>query len=84
MNNKGQTVFISIVFAIMIFMIGMITVNFLKPEITTARTGLDCSNTSGISDGNKLMCLYIGVTLPLFIWTILSIAGGILASRFLT
>lgn len=84
MNNRGQTVFMSIIFAIMIFMIGMLVVNFFKDEITTARVGLECSDSANISDGNKLMCLYVGLTLPLFILMILSVVGGILASRFLT
>ena len=85
MNNSGQTVFMSIIFAIVIFMIGMLFINFFKPEITNARASnaLDCANTSAISDGNKLMCLFVGVALPLFILSIVSVAGGILAARFL-
>ena len=85
MNNKGQTVFMSIIFSIMIFMIGILIINFLKPEITTARSAsnLDCSNGSGITDGNKLMCLFIGLTLPLYILAVLSVVGGILVAKFL-
>ena len=84
-NKKGQTVFISIIYAIIIFMIGMILINFLKPELVTARdpTNLDCSNASGITDGNKLMCLFTSLTLPLFILAIVSLAGGFLLSKYL-
>lgn len=85
MNNKGQTVFMSIILTIALFMIGMLLINFFKPEITNARANnaLDCSNSASISDGNKLMCLYVGSTLPLYILAVLSTAGGIIAAKFL-
>lgn len=85
LNKKGQTVFMTIIFSIMIFMVGMTLINFLKPELTTARSvdNLDCSNGSGITDGNKLMCLFTSITLPLFILTVISLVGGILLSKFL-
>lgn len=85
-SRRGQTVFMSIIFALAFFMIGMLVVNFIKPLITDARasTALDCSNAAGISDGNKLMCLYVGLTVPVYIIAILSVAGGILTARFLT
>ena len=85
LNKKGQTIFMSIIFASMIFLIGMTLINFLKPELLTVRSSdnLDCSNGSSITDGNKLMCLFTSVTLPLFILSILSLAGGILVSKHL-
>lgn len=85
MNRGGQTIFMSIIFTLMFFMIGMLIVNFFKPEITNARAAnaLDCSNAAAISDGNKLMCLFVGATLPLFIVAIFSVAGGILTAKFL-
>lgn len=85
MNRKGQTIFMSIIFAIMIFMIGIIFINFLKPELVTIRSSdnLDCANSASITDGNKLMCLFTSITLPLFILAILSLSGGYLISKFL-
>ena len=88
MNNKGQ-MGIAIVTAIMIFMVGMVVVNILKPEITTARSsasGLDCANTtftngSSISDGTRLTCLVIDFTIPYFIIIIFSVAGGAIVGR---
>ena len=85
LNKKGQTIFMSIIYATMIFLIGMTLINFLKPELTTARSSdnLDCSNGSSITDGNKLMCLFTSATLPLFILGILSLSGGYLLDKFL-
>lgn len=84
MNNKGQ-LGISIIVAIMIFIVGMITINILKPEITTARasTALDCGNIS-ISDGTKLTCLMVDFTIPYFFIVILAAAGGLIVSKFAT
>lgn len=82
MNKKGQ-VGIAIIGAIMIFMVGMLTINILKPEITIARgaTGLDCANVTNISDGTKLTCLAVDFSLPYFILIIFSATGGVLMAR---
>jgi len=82
MNKRGQ-MGIGVVAAIMIFMVGMLIVNVLKPEITTARSvtdGLDCANTS-ISDGTKLTCLVIDFTIPYFFIIVFAVAGGFIVSR---
>lgn len=83
-NKKGQSLGLSIIMAIMIFLIGMTVLNILKPEITTARdsNNLDCANTA-ISDGNKLTCLVVDIALPYFILLIISVAGGYITARML-
>jgi hypothetical protein len=80
MNNKAQTMFIAILIAGMIFFTGVIFVNFIKDDITTARVAMDCTN-AGISDGAKLTCLGIDIVVPYFIVVFLSAAGGLIASR---
>jgi len=85
MNNKGQnTLFFSIIVGVLIFLIGVIFVNFITPEVTNARNvdNLDCTNSS-ISDGTKLGCLVVDIAVPYYIITIISMAGGIITSRFL-
>lgn len=84
MNKKGQAI-LPIMTAIMIFIVGMLVVNIIKPEITTARNSnnLDCSNSTGISDGNKLTCLAVDATIPYYIIIILSAAGGLITARFM-
>lgn len=82
MNKKGQ-LGISIIVAIMIFMTGIILINILKPEITTARSSnaLDCSNSS-ITDSTKLTCLVFDLGIPYFIVIVLSATGGMVVSKF--
>ena len=82
MNKKGQAG-MAVIIAIMIFIIGMSAVNLLKPEVTSLRTssGLDCDNSTEISDGNKLACLAVDATIPWVIITIFTVAGGIIFTR---
>ena len=80
MNSKGQTMFIAILIACMIFFAGVIVVNFLKDDITTARNALDCTNST-ISDGTKLTCLGTDIVVPYFIIIFLSAAGGLIAAK---
>ena len=83
MKNKRGNMLASVMIAIMLFMIGMIVVNFIKPEVLTARTGLNCANGASISDGTKLMCLGVDIVVPYFIILVFSIAGGILFEKLL-
>ena len=84
MNKKGQTMGLAVLIAITIFIVGMLSVNYLKPEIVRARSsaGLDCTNAD-ISDGTKLTCLAVDVVVPYFFVLVFSVAGGIITSRFL-
>lgn len=83
MNKKGQSLGLSIVIAIFIFLIGIPIVNVLKPEVDVARgvNGLDCTNTS-ISDGMRLTCLAVDLVIPYFMLLVISAAGGFIISRF--
>lgn len=73
-----------IIVAIMLFAAGVIFVNVLRPDVTTAENtdNLDCNNVN-ISDGAKLTCLGTGIVVPYFIIVFVSLAGGFIASRFM-
>jgi hypothetical protein len=64
-------------------MVGMVVANFLKSPIDNARVSMDCSNTASISDGTKLMCLGIDMTMIYFIILVFSIAGGAILDKVL-
>lgn len=84
LNKKAQinSLYFAVIIGIMIFMVGMIFLNFLKPEITRARTSLDCTNSS-ITDGTKATCLIVDSVMPYIILLILSVAGGYITEKFL-
>ena len=88
MNKKGQTLGIAVMVAITLFLVGMLSINYIKPVVTIARdaTHLDCANTAdfpvGISDGTKITCLVVDLVVPYFIILIFSVAGGIITARF--
>lgn len=75
-NKKGQSTGLAIMGLIFFIIIGLASVNFFFNEIDTARAELSCANASNISDGSKLLCLIIDLTLPYWIWIILSVAIG--------
>ena len=80
-NKRGQTFGIAIMSAFVIFIIGMMAINFILPEVTNARINLSCSDVSNISDGSKLLCLIIDTQVPYFIWLVFSISMGAILAR---
>lgn len=81
-QSKKANMYSIILMAFMLFTIGMIVVNFLKAPIDDARTDLNCANSGSITDGTKLMCLNIDITLVYFIILVCSIAGGVILDKF--
>ncbi len=86
MNKKGQLGILTIILIIFIFLIGFATLNVIKPEVTTARgvNGLNCIDASAITDGTKLTCLVIDLTIPLIVWGLFSLFAGLKIGRFIT
>ncbi len=86
MNSKGQIghIWLGIIVAIMLFASGMMIVNLIKPEITLFRQAInmDCNNID-ISDGAKVTCLGVDLLIPILIVTVVSVAGGYIASKFM-
>ena len=81
MNKKGQTMGLAILSFLAVFIIGLMFVNFLLPEVTTFRTNMSCSSASTISDGTKLLCLFGDLTVPYVILLVVSLAVGAITSR---
>ena len=87
-NKKAQAapVGLAIIIGVFIFLVGMVSVNILKPDITLVRgaaSGINCDNSSNISDGTKLTCLAIDWVVPGFIISILSLVGGLITFKIL-
>ncbi len=84
MNKQGQAG-IFIIVAIMIFIVGMVSVNLIKPDVTTLRsaTGLNCVNSSAISDGTKLTCLAVDATIPWVLISIFAVTGSLIINKFI-
>jgi len=82
-NNKKGNVFMIILMAFILFMVGMIVMNFLMPEVSLTRIQLNCANPGSISDGTKFMCLMTDVAIPYFFILVLSISGGVILDKVL-
>lgn len=74
MNKRGQSMGIAIMGLIFFVIIGLSCVNFFFNEVDTARSELNCASTADISDGSKLLCLIVDITIPYWIWIVLSVA----------
>lgn len=80
-SKKGQTLGLALLNSIFVFLIGLMILNFIMPEITQTRIDLNCSDASSISDGNKLMCLMTDVTVPYWILLVFSLGLGFITAR---
>jgi len=82
MNNKAQTMGLAIMISIFVFIVGIMSVNFLMPEINTFRADIQCSDPTQLRDGGMVMCLITDIGIPYFIVIIFSLAIGIITARF--
>ena len=75
----------AIVTSIVLFIVGSMVIDFFKDDITIVRNSanLDCTNSTGISDGTKLTCLGIDLIVPYFFLAILSLTGGVIIANYL-
>lgn len=81
MNKLGQSMGLSIMGLIFFIIIGLVCVNFFFDEITTSRADLNCASADDITDGSKLLCLIVDLTIPYWIWIILSVGIGFVLVR---
>ena len=78
MNKKGN-LFLGFALCIFLWAMGILFLPFITEGITDARVLIECSNSSGITDGTKLMCLNLDIIVPYFIWFVASVALGYIA-----
>jgi len=85
MSDNNMPLMLSVVLAIVLFILGAMMINYLKPEITTARNAnnLNCAS-SDISSGGKFTCLIIDTTVLYFFIVFMSLIGGILVNKYIT
>jgi len=64
MNKRGQTLGVAVISIIFIFIIGMMSINFLFNEVSDFRSNLNCATAADITDGTKLLCLVVDTSIP--------------------
>jgi len=97
MNNRGQSILMGIIIGLILFISGMVFLNFITPETWVDGTDsmmkqLGCGTVvngtitdagADLSDGVKATCLIGEIIVPYFIIIIISAAGGIILARFI-
>lgn len=81
LGKRGQSLGLAIISAIMVFIIGMLCINFVMAEVTSFRIGLSCASPNTISDATKLLCLVGDATVPYFILLVFSVSIGAIVGR---
>ena len=81
MNIKGNAG-LAVLTAAMFFVCGMIMLNFVMDDISTARTALSCAVPAGLSDGTKILCLGLDATVVYLILAILAITIGVVTEKY--
>jgi len=81
MNNKRGAAMLTILFAAVYFLFGMIAYQFLMPDIATARVDMSCASPA--TSGDAAICLILDGIIPLVIIGIMSTAAGYVTSEVL-
>jgi hypothetical protein len=83
-NKRGQVAVLGLMIGILVFFAAMAFLPALTSVISTARSPaqLDCSNAS-ISDGQKATCLIVDISLPVFIGTVIGLAGAYITAKYI-
>ena len=80
-SKRGQTLGITIVALIFVFIVGFMTINFLFDEVSNFRVNLNCASAADITDATKLLCLVVDTAIPYWILLIFTITIGAVAAR---
>jgi hypothetical protein len=87
LNNKGQTIFFSLMLFVAVIVLAMALVVVVKSFVDDARAptsdtqvGLDCSNSS-ISDYQKGQCMLTDLATPYFFYGLIGIAALIIGAK---
>jgi L-lactate permease len=85
MNSKGQSLYGIILTAIIALIVGMLFLNFIKPEVDNSMNAMNCGTDKNpnmsLTDGQKSMCLVGESISPYYILAILGVIGGLIAER---
>ena len=84
-RKKGQSsgIGIAVIVGIILFMIGMMSLNFILPQIDSVRSSTQLNCDSPGSDGTKMSCLLVDLVVPYFIIIVISAVGGLITAKLL-
>ena len=80
MNQRGN-VFLGFTIGLVLFIFGVLVLNFFLDDITQARSDLQCSNPSSITSGTMVVCLLHDAVVPYWIWLFCSVFIGYIMGR---
>jgi hypothetical protein len=80
-KGKQGSIFLGLLFALIIWIFGILVLSFFLDDITQSRVDLNCSNPTAITSGTMVTCLVENLVTPLWIITFSSLALGLILGR---
>ena len=81
MNKKGQTVFVALMIGVVLIILALALAFPVNQVTTDSRVDLNCSNTT-LDYQDKANCVVVDSFNPLWVGTILGLAGIVLWRAF--
>ncbi|MGA2130646.1 MAG: hypothetical protein ABSG05_03495 [Candidatus Pacearchaeota archaeon] len=82
MNNKGASIFVVFMFAMLLFAFGLAIASGLNSAVQSVRTTWGCTtNFTTMDYGNQVGCTVSDLYSPLFVAIIFGIAGSLIAIK---
>ena len=83
MNNRGQLALVGLMIGIFVILFAVLAISPLADvvEVQLGASNLDCDNAS-ITDGAKMACLALDLTVPYFLITVLVLAGAYMTAKW--
>jgi hypothetical protein len=77
LKNKKGSLFLGLGFGLFLFITGVLIMPFILDDVSTTRVDLDCYG-EGLTGGNKITCLFVGLLNPYYIWFFTAMALGLI------
>ena len=83
MNNRGQVALVGLMIGIFVILFAVISISSLADVVEEQLDAnhLDCENSS-ITDGAKMTCLALDLTIPYFFLTVIALAGAYMTAKW--
>jgi len=85
MNKRGQVALVGLMIGIFVILFAVIAISPLADVVESqlSASALDCDNSS-ITDGAKMTCLALDLTVPYFFVTVIALAGAYMTAKYFT
>lgn len=81
MNGKGQVIMVGLMLAVLLVILSLSLAYPVYQATENARTSMNCTTDFNLSMGTQAACVSTDFSLPIFIGTVLAVAGVAMLGR---